>query len=535
MDEADIVVVGGGSGGSAVAGRLSEDRSLSIALLEAGGRNAGLKIVVPGLFAIPNPVSNWAYETVPQPGLNGRRGYQPRGKGLGGSSAINAMAYIRGNAWDYDNWAARHGCPGWAWDDVLPWFRRSEANSRGADHFHGGDGPLTVSDLKHPHAGTRDFIAAAESLQIPHNPDFNGARQDGVGLYQVTQRNGERWSAARAYLDAAKDRANLHVLTEANADRILFDEGRAWGVAYVRDGEAKVIRARKAVVLAAGVFGTPQLLMLSGIGPGKQLREFGLPVRLDRPAVGDNLQDHIDYVAAFETRGSYFMGKTLVHAFKTVGALARWFARRDGPMTTNYAEAGGFLRVMPRESDGTDIPDVQLHFVPAPLEDHGRGDTKGAGFSCHVCVLRPESKGTVRLASLDPRAAPLIDPGFLTDDRDLAVLKAGVRAMYRIMESAPLNTHAGRDRNPIDLADDDALERLIRARADTVYHPVGTARMGSDPAAVCDPRLRVRGVEGLYVADASIMPRLVSGNTNAPSIMIGERCAAFVAEDLAGR
>ena len=369
-----------------------------------------MKIVVPGLLALQNPVSNWMYETVPQPGLNGRRGYQPRGKGLGGSSAINAMAYIRGNAWDYDNWAAQ-GCPGWTWDDVLPWFKRSEGNVRGADDFHGGDGPLTVSELQQPHAGSHEFIAAAESIQIPRNDDFNGPRQEGVGFYQVTQKDGERWSAARAYLDHARERANLHVLTDANADRILFDEGKAWGVAYTRDGEQRVIRARQGVVLAAGVFGTPQLLMLSGIGPGKHLRDFGLPVRLDRPAVGSNLQDHVDYVAAFETKGGYFMGKTLRHAFRTAGSLARWLTSRTGALTTNYAESGAFLRVMP----DAQIPDVQLHFVPAPLEDHGRGDVKSAGYSCHVCVLRPESHGTVRLASLDPRAAPLIDPAFLAD------------------------------------------------------------------------------------------------------------------------
>ena len=492
-------------------------------MLEAGGRNTGLKVVVPGLFALQNPPANWAYETVPQAGLNGRRGYQPRGRGLGGSSAINAMVYIRGNPWDYDNWA-RLGCPGWSWDDVLPWFKRSEGNVRGANALHGGDGPLKVSELRHPHAGSREFIAAAQSLQIPHNDDFNGPRQEGVGLYQVTQHNGERWSAARAYLDPGRDRANLNVVTDAQADRILFDEGRAWGVAYTRDGEQRVIRARQGVVLAAGVFATPQLLMLSGIGPGRHLRDAGLPVRIDRPAVGANLQDHVDYVAAFETRGGYFMGRTLRHSLRSAGAIVRWLVGRDGPMTTNYAEAGGFLRVMP----DAPVPDVQLHFVPAPLEDHGRADIRSAGFSCHVCVLRPESHGTVRLASLDPRAAPLIDPAFLTDPRDMAVLKAGVRAMYRILTTDPLARHAGRDRNPPDLDDDDALERLIRARADTVYHPVGTARMGTDEAAVVDPGLRVRGVDGLWVADASIMPRLISGNTNAPAMMIGERCADFV-------
>lgn len=527
MDEADIVVVGGGSGGAAVAGRLSEDGRRTVALIEAGGRNGGLKIRVPGLLALRNPPANWAYDTVPQPGLNGRRGYQPRGRGLGGSSAINAMCYIRGNPWDYDNWAAL-GCGGWGWADVLPWFKRSEGNRRGADAWHGVDGPLIVSDLTHPHQGAADFIAAARSLQIPENPDFNGARQDGVGWYQVTQRGGERWSAARAYLDGAG--RNLIVLTEASADRILFDAaGRASGVAYTRDGQARMIGARQGVVLAGGVFGTPQLLMLSGIGPGGHLSDHGIPVRIDRPAVGSDLQDHIDYVAAFETPGGYFLGKTLRHSLRSAGALVRWLVKRDGPLTTNYAEAGGFLTVMP----GAEIPDVQLHFVPAPLEDHGRGTVKSAGYSCHVCVLRPESRGTLRLASADPRAAPLIDPGFLTDDRDMAVMKAGVRAIYRILEQAPLARHGGRDRHPVDLADDAALEAIIRARADTVYHPVGTARMGSDAAAVCDPRLRVRGVDGLWVADASVMPRLVSGNTNAPAIMIGERCADFVRNERA--
>ena len=385
-----------------------------------------------------------------------------------------------------------------------------------------------VSDQNHVHDGAREFVEAAASLQIPRNEDFNGARQEGVGIYQVTQKNGERWSSARAYLDGAKERDNLYVLTGATIERVLFDEGRAWGVAYVRDGEAKVMRARRAVVLAGGVFGTAQILMLSGIGPGKHLRETGVSVRIDRPGVGGNLQDHVDYVAAFETPGRWFMGKSLPGALGMVGELFKWLTRREGRWTTPYAESGGFIRADP----ASEIPDIQLHFIPAVLEDHGRAEVKGHGFSCHACVLRPESSGTVRLASLDAREMPLIDPGFLTDRRDVELLKKGVRAMYRILGSEPLTRHAPKDRNPIDLDDDEALERLIRARADTIYHPVGTARMGSDDGAVCDPRLRVRGVEGLYVGDASIMPKLVSGNTNAPSIMIGERCAAFVAEDL---
>jgi choline dehydrogenase-like flavoprotein len=446
---------------------------------------------------------------------------------MGGSSAINAMLYIRGNRWDYDNWAAL-GATGWGWDDVLPYFIRSEHNERGADALHGDAGPLWVSDQHWPNGGARDFVEAGRQLQIPENPDFNGTRQEGLGLYQVTQRNGERWTAARAYLGDGKPPENIGILTNVLVERVLFDGGRASGVAYRRGAETQVIRARQAVVLAAGVFGTPQLLMLSGIGPAAHLADHGIPVRLDRAAVGADLQDHIDYVASFETPGKAFMGRSLTGTIGVAKAIGRWLRSRSGLMTTPYAEAGGFLTLMP----GSPAPDVQFHFVIAPLEDHGRSPVKAHGYSCHVCVLRPESRGALTLASSDPRAAPLIDPGFLTDDRDMAVMKAGVRAMYRILEAPAMARHQGRDRHPVDLDDDDALERLIRARADTVYHPVGTCRMGSDTAAVCDPQLRVRGVDGLYVADASVMPRLVSGNTNAPTIMIGERCADFIAADL---
>ena len=480
---------------------------------------------MPGMMPFQGEATNWRFETVPQRGLNGRRGYQPRGRGLGGSSAINAMLYIRGHPADYDQWRDL-GCTGWGWDEVLPWFRASEHNVRGADAFHGDSGPLWVSDQRFANPGAHAFLSAAESLQIPLNRDFNGARQEGVGLYQVTQKNGERWTAARAYLPSGT-RENLAILCDASAERILFEDGRAVGVAYVRQGEKRTIRARR-VVLAAGAFQTPQLLMLSGIGPAQHLKDMGLEVRIDRPSVGSNLQDHIDYVAAFETAGAPFLGRSRLGTLKSLGAMARWLATRGGGMTSPFAEAGGFLRTDPAD----ERPDVQLHFVVAIVEDHGRAAVKAHGYSCHACVLRPESRGTVRLHSPDIADAPLIDPDFLGDPRDLEVLKRGVRAMYRILEAPAMAAFAPRDRYPVDLADDAALETLLRARSDTVYHPVGTARMGADEHAVCDPSLRVRGADHLYVADASVMPRLIGGNTNAPTIVIGERCAAFIRQDL---
>lgn len=524
IEEADIVVVGGGSGGAAVAGRLAESPGRTVVVIDPGGRNTGWRTKMPGAIPFQTPATNWGYQTVPQRGLNGRRGYQPRGRGLGGSSAINAMLYVRGHPSDYDGWATL-GCHGWAYDDVLPWFRRAEANTRGADAWHGGDGPLWVSDQQHVHPASRAFIEAAASLQIPVNPDFNGATQDGVGLYQVTQKAGERWTSARAYLSP---RPNLHVLTGTLVERVLFEDGRAWGVACLRGGQRHIIRARGGVVLAGGAFATPQLLMLSGIGPARHLADHGIVVRIDRAGVGADLQDHIDYVATFECDAPGLLGRSARGSVAALAGMARWFGNRTGPMTTPFAEAGGFVATLP----GLAAPDVQYHFVISMVEDHGRAKLAGHGYSCHVCVLRPESRGTVRLADGDARSAPLIDPAFLTAPADVATVMRGVRAMYRILTAPALRALNGRDRNAIDLADDLALERLIRARADTVYHPVGTARMGSDAAAVCSPRLAVRGIERLWIADASVMPRLIGGNTNAPTIMIGERCADFIATDL---
>jgi len=525
--EFDIVVVGGGSGGSAAAGRLSEGGKYRVCLIEAGGKNTAWQILAPAMLGQIPQKSNWRYETVPQPGLNGRRGYQPRGRGLGGSSAINAMIYIRGCAWDYDNWAA-HGATGWRYDEVLPWFRRCENNERGADDFHGSGGPLNVTDQRWPNAGSLDWIEAAASLQMPRNHDFNGAQFEGVGLYQATQKGGERWSAARGYIDPQMAAGRLAVKTDALVELIEITEGRATGV-VIRQGRSRsTIRARGGVILAGGAFGTPQILQLSGIGPAAHLQSLGIAVIADRAAVGSDLQDHIDYVAGYETGGATFHGMSLKGQWRAFLAMLEWRKTRSGWLTSPLAEAGGFAKTTPDVA----VPDVQFHFVPALLEDHGRTKVRQIGFSCHVCVLRPESRGTVRLASPRADVAPLIDPAFLSDQRDMEVLKRGVRLMQRICESPPLTAHGGRDRHTAGVSDDATFERIIRDRADTVYHPVGTARMGSDADAVCTPQLKVIGVDGLWIADASVMPRLVSGNTNAPTIMIGERCAEFVSAAL---
>jgi len=528
MDEFDVIVIGGGSAGSAAAGRLAEDGRRSVCVLEAGGQNKHMFVRTPGLLALMPKRSNWAYDTEPMAGLGGRIGYQPRGRGMGGSSAINGMVYIRGNPWDYDNWAAL-GCTGWSWDDVLPVFRRQEDNARGADSWHGTGGPLHVSDQVAPSPVGQAFVDAAAQLQFPLNEDFNGPRQDGFGLYQVTQYNGERWSAARAFIDPLAGKPNLSVRTDALVERIVIENGRASGVVIRRGNHREILRARGGVVLSAGAFGSPQILMLSGIGPGDHLQEHGIATLHDKAAVGADLQDHCDYLVGYDLDDMSLFGGSARGLLHMARALLEHRFRRSGMLTTNFAESGGFVKIRP----DAPAPDVQYHFIRAIIQNHGRDRLKEHGFSLHACVLRPESRGWVRLKSPDPAAAPAINPNFLSDERDLALLRDAARLMYRIAETPPLSSLGARDRAPLDYHDDAALEARIRAVSDTIYHPVGTCRMGPGADDVVDPTLRLREVSGLWVADASIMPRLVSGNTNAPSIMIGERCADFVKAALA--
>jgi len=533
LQAVDYVIVGGGSAGCVLAARLSEDAQVQVALLEAGPPDASVLIHCPAGLAVlaRNGQANWKFETVPQPGLGGRRGYVPRGKVLGGSSSINAMIYTRGHRADYDAWAAE-GNPGWSFDEVLPFFRRAEHNERGADAFHGTGGPLNVMDLRSPHRFGPVFVEAARQAGYPENRDFNGPQQEGVGLYQVTHKAGERFSAAKAYLAPNRRRANLHVITGAHAGRVLLEGKRAVGVAYRQGGQDKVLRARREVVLSAGALQSPQLLMLSGIGPGEALRRLGIEVVHDLPGVGRNLHDHVDVVQVVDApQLTDLFGLSLpglVNAFKGV---LEWRRHRSGLLTTNFAEAGGFIRSAPEEP----LPDLQLHFVIGKLVDHGRKTVLGHGYSCHVCLLRPKSRGSLTLASADPFAPPRIDPNFLGDPDDLRRLVTGFRAMRRILQQPALAGRGGRELAASAAAqDDEGIAAFIRSHADTIYHPVGTCRMGPGPMDVVDAQLRVRGIEALRVADASIMPGIVAGNTNAPVIMIGEKAADLVRQAARG-
>ncbi|MGZ8302401.1 MAG: GMC family oxidoreductase [Telluria sp.] len=528
----DYIIVGGGSAGCVLAARLSADPALSVCLLEAGPRDSSPFIRVPlGIVRLMmSKKLNWQYFTQAQAGLDGRRLYWPRGKTLGGSSSTNAMIYTRGNRADYDHWAAL-GNPGWAFDDVLPLFLRSEHHEAGASPFHGSGGPLNVAALRSPNVLSRAFVDAAVAAGYPFNDDFNGAQQEGVNFYEVTQRQGERWSAARAFLHPALGRPNLTVLTGAHAERVLFDGKRAVGVAFRRGGSAASVGARREVLLAGGAINSPQLLMLSGIGAPQQLAHHGIALRHALPGVGRNLQDHLDVLVVQRCRLPVSLGmsaRTLPAQFKR---LYDYLAHRSGALTSNSAEAGGFVK----SRAALALPDLQFHFTPARLDGHARTLRSAAftlwghGYALHACPLRPASRGEVTLRSADPADPPLIDPRYLSERADLLAMIDCVRAARGVLAAAPFDPYRGAEIFPGAAVQSDAdIEAFIRRKAETIYHPAGTCKMGSDPMAVVDHRLMVHGVAGLRVIDASIMPTLVAGNTNAAAIMIAEKGADMV-------
>jgi choline dehydrogenase-like flavoprotein len=526
-DSFDYVIVGAGSAGCALANRLTEDPNVTVCLLEAGDSHRHWSVWVPGalLWNMLTKKRNWAFETVPQKGLNGRKGYQPRGKVLGGSSALNAMIYIRGHAEDYNEWQ-KLGCEGWSYEDVLPYFKKSEHREVGADEYHGTGGELNVAPLRSPGSINQRFLEACDELQIPRNPDFNGASQEGVGFYEVTHKNGERWSTARAFLDPIEDRPNLTVMTGTLTEKILLEGKRAVGVRYRAGKRRAEAKAKREVILSAGAFGSPQLLLLSGIGPKDKLDPHGISQLHDLPGVGENLQDHPDYVLSYDSDLADNIGISVRGAIRMIGEFFRYRSDRKGMLSSNFAESGGFIYVDRSEPS----PDIQFVFVRSVVDDHGRKLHWGNGYSLHITVIRPKSRGSLWLNSADPSAPPSIDPAFLEDERDMHKLLQGVKKAQQILRGKAFDDVRGKPFYAADSDDDDLLRADIRNRADTQYHPVGTCKMGNDAMAVVDSKLRVFGIEGLRVADASIMPNVVSGNTNAPSIMIGERAADFIKE-----
>jgi choline dehydrogenase len=524
----DYIIVGAGSAGCVLAARLSENPATRVLLLEAGPPDDADEIHIPAaLNLLFQSTYDWDYRTVPQERAAGRAIYWPRGRMLGGSSSMNAMIYIRGARHDYDTWRDEYGCTGWGYTDLMPYFRRAEDNTRGASAYHGEGGPLTVSDLKYRSPLTKAWVASARACGVGENDDFNGPQQDGSGFYQVTQRDGRRWSAADAYLHRVSSQPNLTVLTDARATQVVVEAGRAAGVRYLRHGTEEMARAEAEVIVAAGAIGSPHLLMLSGIGPADQLHEHGIIVHVDNPAVGANLSDHPVVTAMWDTPRTAGLWEE-----STPVNLARWRLRHSGPLTSNVAEAGGFTRTRP----SLPAPDLQWHALPTPYQREGLADPRIRAFSLLITLVDVGSRGRVWLRSADARHKPAIDPAYLSDGTDIEPLVEGVRMAREFACADPLAKICKSELSPgPEVRSDAAVREFIRRDLGTLFHPVGTCAMGGDSrlaasklTSVVDPELRVRGLERLRVVDASVMPVVPRGNTNAPTIAIAERAADLI-------